>query len=248
MTKQLLAIAILVFSTSIGCGVRPDVTSSSTKKVDSSRAENRWQRERFNESVDQMVQATPQPEPCTGWTDMARTELLNRFAKDRESRKAYHDWEQKIAVDNSTAGIKSKTITQRLTHVSMMAGQAKKDISNATWLEGIVSDYGWPKISDVGPDASKAAFILVQHATHDIGFQEQCLDLMKNLPKKEIDQSAIAYLTDRVLVQQGKDQIFGTQFKPDGSGGLKQLPIADPEHVDELRQEYGLAPMVDELR
>jgi hypothetical protein len=54
----------------------------------------------------------------------------------------------------------------------------------------------------------------------------------------------IAYLTDRVLVNTGKPQVYGTQFQSEG-GIRKPRPIRDPENVDERRNEMGLTTLAE---
>ena len=59
---------------------------------------------------------------------------------------------------------------------------------------------------------ARKAWLLVQHADADVKFQRRCLDLMARLPKGEVSISNLAYLTDRVLLAEGKKQLYGTQF------------------------------------
>lgn len=49
-----------------------------------------------------------------------------------------------------------------------------------------------------------------------------------------------AYLTDRVLVNSGKPQRYGTQMYRNDSGELVLRPIEDEKSIDELRKELGL--------
>ena len=88
----------------------------------------------------------------------------------------------------------------------------KFDGENTQWLKQIVEQRGWPTKSMVGSDGANAAWLLVQHADADIKFQRKCLDLMAALPKNEVSQTDFAYLTDRVLLAEGKNQLYGTQF------------------------------------
>jgi hypothetical protein len=59
-----------------------------------------------------------------------------------------------------------------------------------------------------------------------------------------------ATLEDRVLVGEGKPQIYGTQvhFGPETGGRWELYPIVDEEHVDERRTRIGLPPMADYLK
>lgn len=113
------------------------------------------------------------------------------------------------------------------------------DKNNTKWLKKHVEKYGWPTISEVGADGAQAAWLLAQHSDHDIAFQEHCLELMKKLPKYEVLTKNIAYLQDRVLVAQGKSQIYGTQFYNEGKG-TKPRPIKYIKTLDKRRKQMGL--------
>jgi len=59
----------------------------------------------------------------------------------------------------------------------------------------------------------------------------------------------LAYLTDRVRVDEGRTQVFGTQMRPDQNGAPVPAPIEDREHhLDERRAEFGLEPFDQYLR
>jgi hypothetical protein len=56
------------------------------------------------------------------------------------------------------------------------------------------------------------------------------------------------YLSDRVRMQQGKPQLYGTQFTSAADGQLVLHPIEDAEHVDERRRSVGLPSMAEQER
>jgi hypothetical protein len=56
-----------------------------------------------------------------------------------------------------------------------------------------------------------------------------------------------AYLTDRVLLAEGGQQLYGTQFMLAG-GTWQSRPLADPDRVDERRRQVGLEPLEDYRR
>ena len=56
-----------------------------------------------------------------------------------------------------------------------------------------------------------------------------------------------ALLTDRVLVEQGKPQIYGTQLNGVEGGELKLAPSEAPQKVDQRRKEMGMPPLADYL-
>jgi hypothetical protein len=55
----------------------------------------------------------------------------------------------------------------------------------------------------------------------------------------------LAYLTDRVRMHEGRQQLYGTQMFGSGDGELVPWPIEDEEHVEERRAAAGLEPLVD---
>jgi len=118
------------------------------------------------------------------------------------------------------------------------------DKANTERMKVIITQIGWPTISKVGEDASKNAWLLVQHADHDVGFQKQCLDMMKQEPANEVNQSDVAYLEDRTRVNSGQLQLYGTQFNNIGG---KYIPkeIEDPEYVEERRRTMGLSSLAE---
>lgn len=114
------------------------------------------------------------------------------------------------------------------------------DVENTRRLKEIVNENGWPTISKVGIEGSHNAWLLIQHADHDVEFQEYCLKLMLEIPKEEIDPHDIAYLTDRIAVNKGQYQTYGTQFVQDDSGQYVPRPLSDPDKVNERRLKMGL--------
>lgn len=80
-------------------------------------------------------------------------------------------------------------------------------------MKSIIKKYGWSGKNLVGEKASDGAWLLVQHADHDINFQERCLKLIKEAVKKgEAKKFHFAYLKDRILVNKKRRQVYGTQF------------------------------------
>lgn len=134
----------------------------------------------------------------------------------------------------------NKTLAQEIlimARLDQLVRKSGKDIvpvdqKNLIRIKQIVSNYGWPTISLVGKKASHMAWLLVQHADTDLKFQKHCLGLMKKaVKKKEVQLSDTAYLTDRVLVNQGKQQIYGTQF---------YKPIKNRQNLNTRRIKMGL--------
>ncbi len=119
----------------------------------------------------------------------------------------------------------------------------KIDLANTQSLKRIIKTHGFPTRSLVGEEAFHGVWLLVQHADHDIVFQKYVLELLIALAdQNEADKPDVAFLTDRVLVNSGEAQIFGTQFFINSHGEFKPRPIANSSELDVRRSAYGLEP------
>jgi hypothetical protein len=170
-----------------------------------------------------------------------RDELFMRVAKDQAARKAGISW----AADHGVNGIIDESLLtdeEKAVHARLQAEVARIDAENTAWLKKVVDEEGWLTYSDVGLDGTDAAWLLVQHADADPTFQRRCLDLMTSIPRNEVSQQNLAYLTDRVLLKEGKNQIYGTQFVI-RDGEWVPLNLEDKENVDARRAEAGLPPL-----
>ena len=152
---------------------------------------------------------TPKPMPAK--ERKLQSELLHRTKTDQEVRKVWIKWMN----DHGSNGIvvtAKLSMEQNVEFEKVTAKMKAVDEDNTKWLKGIVEQHAWPTNTLVGKDGASAAWLLVQHADADPKFQRRCLDLMAKLPKDEVSQSNLAYLTDRVLLAEGKKQLYGTQF------------------------------------
>src|SRR5262245_4459367 len=124
------------------------------------------------------------------------------------------------------------------------------DMNNTVRMKEIVKQYGWPGPELVGEDGTEAAFLLVQHADYE--FQKEMLPLVREAYRmKKLSGQSYALLLDRVLVKEGKLQIYGTQAKPmdqwKGNEPVLQ-PIEDEANVDKRRSEIGLIPLSEYIK
>lgn len=112
---------------------------------------------------------------------------------------------------------------------------------NAVWLRGVMTRIGWFDISKYGPDASQGAWLLVQHADHDPAWQRAVLDsLAPRVKTGDMQGKYYAYLVDRVAVNAGRLQVYGTQGGCRGPGDWRQKPVAAPDGLEARRAEVGL--------
>lgn len=119
------------------------------------------------------------------------------------------------------------------------------DERNLAQLVTIIDKYGWPGRSLVGKSGATTAFLVVQHA--DPVAQRKYLPLLREAAAKgELEKSALALLEDRVLMGQGKPQVYGSQLTANADTKKYEFyTIADEAHVDERRAAMGLEPLAD---
>lgn len=119
----------------------------------------------------------------------------------------------------------------------------EQDSLNQVAVTKILDERGWLGADVVGKKGNQALFLVIQHA--DLVTQEKYLPMMRTAVKEgKAKPSSLALLEDRVLLQQGKRQIYGSQIFFDGETGVPFLqPLDDPDHVDERRAAVGLEPL-----
>ena len=85
-------------------------------------------------------------------------------------------------------------------------------------LEKILDTYGYPGFDLVGEEASHNYWNMAQHCDFDTAFQENVLDKLTTAVKNnDANPSNIGFLTDRINVNLGKPQVYGTQLDYDMS-------------------------------
>ncbi|HZC99212.1 MAG TPA: DUF6624 domain-containing protein [Actinomycetes bacterium] len=127
-------------------------------------------------------------------------------------------------------------------------GSVETDRARAERLRQILDQHGWPTPKLVGVDGVSAAWLIAQHADFDVEFQRRVLELMRRaVAAGDADPSELAFLEDRVAVNTGRPQRYGTQVRCRNRRPAPATPIADPAKVDERRGAVGLEPLRDYL-
>jgi hypothetical protein len=123
------------------------------------------------------------------------------------------------------------------------------DAENTNRLREILSQQGWPGTSLVGERGAHDAWLIAQHADQDPAFQREALELLREAVERgEARPRELAYLTDRVRVNTEREQVFGTQMRPDENGMPVTQPIEDRDRLDERRAYAGLEPFDEYTR
>jgi hypothetical protein len=115
---------------------------------------------------------------------------------------------------------------------------------NLKEVEDLISRKGWPKISEVGPDAAGAPFYIIQHS--DSESQAKYLPALKaRCEEKEASWVHYAMLYDRLKMNQNLPQRYGTQAVLNNTltGAYELYKLEDEKKVNDWRKEVGLPPL-----
>jgi hypothetical protein len=113
------------------------------------------------------------------------------------------------------------------------------DSANLTKVTEIINQYNWPGEYKISWQGASALWVVIQHST--LENQEKFLPLMRETVRKGKNRSGqLALLEDRVLKNQGKEQIYGSQFAVDSPGKKIFWQVEDGQYVNARRFSMGL--------
>lgn len=115
------------------------------------------------------------------------------------------------------------------------------DAVGREWLRGTVKRRGWFTISRDGPDADRAAWLVVQHSDMDLAFKREMIAIIEPLALAgESRKAAFPSMYDRWAAAAHEPQRFGLQGACKAKGVWEPLPIEDPDQIDERRKQFGI--------
>lgn len=167
--------------------------------------------------------ATAPPRELTPPSNVALAEELRAMAaEDQDVRQRWMKDQQNEAIRNEARELSKKHVAR---------------------LDQIIAEHGWPGISLVGFNGMNDAWTLAQHGGRD--YLPRVLPLMYEAARRrELDEEMYAKSLDRVLTQQGKKQMYGTQFDT-ANGKCEPLPIEDAKTADKRRRRAGMQTLAE---
>lgn len=117
------------------------------------------------------------------------------------------------------------------------------------WAEDILRERGFLGYDQVGEEGSSTFWLIVQHADQDPDFQRLVLASMKGeVERGNADPGSYAMLVDRVALNTGGKQVYGSQVAYHTSiCQAYAKDLADSASVDERRAAVGLEPLAEYL-
>lgn len=120
------------------------------------------------------------------------------------------------------------------------------DVRNRIRLNEIIEEFGFPNRKMFGKDAMNGIFYIIQHADRDKEWQRsQLANIEKSVKAGDLDGQSYAYLYDRIKINAGEKQLYGTQFsKVDASKNIAILAeIENIEMLADRRRKFGMMPI-----
>ncbi|KAA3436176.1 DUF6624 domain-containing protein [Rufibacter hautae] len=123
-----------------------------------------------------------------------------------------------------------------------------QDKVNQQQLIEIIEKHGWPGKSLVGQQASQAAFLVIQHSDREL--MEKYLPLLREAAAKgEASKSSLALMEDRVRMNRGLPQLYGSQLQMNPETKKYELyKVEDEANLDKRRADMGLGPISEYMK
>jgi hypothetical protein len=127
----------------------------------------------------------------------------------------------------------------------------RQDSLRLATFQALERRYGWPRDKAVGAGSVQQAYLLVQHAPDQI--QASYQDTLRAAHARgELRSADYATYLDRVWVNQGRPQQYGTQSSrrvlANGQEEDYLFPVEDLPHLDQRRATMQLEPLLSQLR
>ncbi|WP_400192970.1 DUF6624 domain-containing protein [Hymenobacter sp. B81] len=119
------------------------------------------------------------------------------------------------------------------------------DARNLRRITALLDAHGWPSKAAVGNTGTQTVFLVLQHS--DLPTLQKYFPLAQQAAEQgNLAKSELALMQDRLLMWQGKGQLYGSQVvRNPNTGKLEFAPIEDETRVDERRATVGLGPLAD---
>ena len=171
--------------------------------------------------------------------DKLKSELTQILKSDQELREL---WTPDLSPERKNEILQTYKISESEFQKQGWKITEKNDSINLLKTEKIIKKYGYPGKELVGEKLSNAVWYVIQHSKLPI--IEKYFPLMiKAQENGDLSKQQYAMMKDRMLMDEGKPQIYGSQIE---NGKLYKLE--NPETVNERRKEMGMEPIEDYLR
>ena len=123
----------------------------------------------------------------------------------------------------------------------------KKDSINLIKVSKILDTQGWPSKKRIGTRGTSTIFLVIQHGNQKVKLKYLSM-IQEALKKNWLPKKQYAMFYDRLLLGQGKRQVYGTQLAMSKESKKPYvLPLDNARNIDKIRAEMGLNTMQENL-
>lgn len=152
-----------------------------------------------------------------------------------------------IKLVNKTEGLIFHGIEGKLANENLRKRVDEARIENNVRLCQVLKEFGWPTSNEVGTEGVGAMIYLVRNSRQPELQADLLPVIIAAVKRGDAEKGEVADLVDRMRVDAGRKQLFGTQVKVI-NGFLVLAPIDSEAQVDDRRKQFGLPPLADHLR
>jgi|GEM_PF-1251588 len=95
----------------------------------------------------------------------------------------------------------------------------------------------------LAPDVYNTIWLVVQHSPYDRYMERYIERFTVWADRGDLSKSRVALMTDRILMNKGEPQIYGSQIVSKNGGTRVVYDLRDPEYVDYRRAQMGMGPL-----
>jgi hypothetical protein len=135
---------------------------------------------------------------------------------------------------------------QKAAHSAIWGVIYRHDRQIQSEFRSLMPAHGWITSAKDGKPVALAAFLIVQHANNDLGLMKEVLERMEWQKRRgQVDGGFYALLYDRIAMQEGRLQRYGTQMV---CVAHRYAPyrLEDAGHVDDRRRALGMKQSLEE--
>jgi len=125
---------------------------------------------------------------------------------------------------------------------SLWTIQNKQDSINREYITKLIDQNSmlFPSITEIGNTASRFAFLMLQHSSYDVR-KKYYKTIKFAMENNHLEKRYFAMYLDRLLIDEGKKQLYGTQIQKNKEGKLVLFPVKRKFNMNRRRLRLGLA-------
>lgn len=142
---------------------------------------------------------------------------------------------------------KYRSLTNPALYSDHIYSQSKLDSVNLKTVTSILDKYNWLGVYNVGLKGSMAMEMVMVHADSSTKIKYYP-NMFTSLVKGRISFGNYALFEDKLNVQTGRYQYYGSQVRYESNSKVLVLPVFEPDSLDIRRKKMHLEPMAQYLK